>query len=383
MSIDIVIKKGILAGLFSLDYGLDQTVQQHGIITSSDSSTISAESSWQSEYVKQKQNWREEMVSRHSSLGDGMPAETATGISSVGLISDSRPSNPSGLNSLPPSPFSAHLARVAQHWTLDINQQTAFYIVAQHANRADPEQLKMFLLGHAGSGKSQVIKALCSFFTDRNESHCFRLTAFMGIAANNIDGVTLHAALNLNPRTNSLSKMSKSKHELHCMWTSVDYLFIDKVSMISCEFLQCISDTLIVATGCAEPFGGINVIFAGDMGQLPPVAKTRLTMFFRESQDALSASSQLRMRGRALWLSIDMVIILQGNNRQSGDHNACFRLLLDRLRRGNCNDDDYDLLSSRIIPRCMTPHALNSFLTAPIIVCDNEHKDVLNERFTR
>ena len=67
-----------------------------------------------------------------------------------------------------------------------------------------------------------------------------------------------------------------STEELDYMWYGVNYLFIDEVSMISCEFLETISYTLSHATGLTEPFGGISVIFAGDLTQLPPIAETQL-----------------------------------------------------------------------------------------------------------
>ena len=169
---------------------------------------------------------------RHSSLVGMSAGEAVSGISSVASHAA-----PSGVNSMPVPSSTAHQSRVALRWTLDIDQQTAFCIVAQHADNHEAEQLKMFLSGHVGSGKSQVIKALCDFFEECNESHRLRLAAFMGIAAHNIDGVTLHAALNLSPRTNSPSKSAKATHELRQMWCGVDYLFIDEISMISCEFL--------------------------------------------------------------------------------------------------------------------------------------------------
>lgn len=56
------------------------------------------------------------------------------------------------------------------------------------------------------------------------------------------------------------------------MWEGVDYLFIDEVSMISCDFLTKIYNALVDAKGNTAPFGGINVIFARDFAQLSPVS---------------------------------------------------------------------------------------------------------------
>ncbi|KAF8351777.1 hypothetical protein F5887DRAFT_867448, partial [Amanita rubescens] len=81
---------------------------------------------------------------------------------------------------------------------LDETQRAAFTLIARHASETKPKQLKLFLSGSAGSGKSQVIRALQDFFAMKSESRRLRLTAYTGIAASNINGVTLHSALNLN-----------------------------------------------------------------------------------------------------------------------------------------------------------------------------------------
>jgi len=59
------------------------------------------------------------------------------------------------------------------------------------------------------------------------------------------------------------------------MWHGIDYLFINEVSMISCKFMLKIHQALCIAKENNKPFGGINIIFAGDFAQLPPVANTR------------------------------------------------------------------------------------------------------------
>jgi predicted AAA+ superfamily ATPase len=49
-------------------------------------------------------------------------------------------------------------------YMLNNEQERAFRIVANHATMAKPSQLKMYLGGMGGTGKSQVIKALTAFF---------------------------------------------------------------------------------------------------------------------------------------------------------------------------------------------------------------------------
>ena len=58
------------------------------------------------------------------------------------------------------------------------------------------------------------------------------------------------------------------------MWEGVDYLFIDKVSMIGSNFLLKISEALTEAKQSTKVSGGISIIFDGDFAQLPPVGET-------------------------------------------------------------------------------------------------------------
>jgi chromosomal replication initiation ATPase DnaA len=60
---------------------------------------------------------------------------------------------------------------------LNTDQERAFHIIANHASTEKPEQLIMYIGGMAGTGKSQVIKALTAFFERQNESHHIVITA--------------------------------------------------------------------------------------------------------------------------------------------------------------------------------------------------------------
>ena len=52
----------------------------------------------------------------------------------------------------------------------------------------------------------------------------------------------------------------------------VKYVFFDEVSMLSCHDLFCLSHQMIQMTGVFDsPFGGLNMILAGDLAQLPLV----------------------------------------------------------------------------------------------------------------
>ena len=197
-------------------------------------------------------------------------------------------------------------------------------------------------------------------------------------AAKNISGMTLHTALCLNQKF-SMGTQSKTHRDLIAMWEGVDYLFIDEVSMIGCRFLLRISKALTEAKESTASFGGINIIFAGDFAQLPPVCETRL---FAHIDTAKSGSKcgQDDVMGKLLWLSVKVVVILTEVMRQTGPENETFVSLLNRLRHGQCTDKDYDLLNTRVLTNATVDWSDPTWMDLPIIVSDNAVKDALNAR---
>ena len=132
----------------------------------------------------------------------------------------------------------------------------------------------MYLGGMAGTGKSQVIKAITKFFKERDEAGRIVLLAPTGSAAAIIGGSTYHSFLGIREgKKMGIGKLAELREKL----LRIDYIFIDEVSMLSCVDMYNISAQLARLTGNDEhPFGGINVIFAGDFAQLPPVGDSPL-----------------------------------------------------------------------------------------------------------
>src|ERR1700722_8524980 len=276
------------------------------------------------------------------------------------------------------------IEKVAQTWTLNNEQTRAFRIIAQHSYEDKPDQLRMFLSGAGGTGKSRVIDALSDFFAQRGQARRMRLCAFTGVAARNIKGMTLHSALSLSQRANKKEKLNSlhTNRDLIAMWEGVDYLIIDEVSMIGCQLMCNISKALSEAKSQNNsPFGGVNIIFAGDCAQLPPVGESKLYSHIRDSTfRSATKICENNVFGKLLWLSVQTVVVLHEIKRQQGTANQPFVDLLSRLRRGECTYLDYQLLQSRI----MTVNRPNwhdiKMRQAPIIVSENVIKDKLNEK---
>ena len=218
-------------------------------------------------------------------------------------------------------------------WTLNVEQARAFRLVAMHSLSSGSEPLRLLINGPGGTGKSRVINALREFFASTEQVRRFRLASFTGIAAKNIAGMTLHAGLPMGGRR---ARQGASAHQdLIAMWEGVDYLFIDEVSMISCPMLAQISDALNRAKGKedATGFGGVNIIFAGDFAQLPPIGGCRLYTHIdvQDEHWATKYYGQSTVAGKILWNSVTTVVTLSQIMRQRGSDNDRFVQLLSRL----------------------------------------------------
>ena len=113
-----------------------------------------------------------------------------------------------------------------QEFFLNTKQERAFIIIANHAVEPKSDQLKMYLGGMGGTGKSQVIKALMHFFNQRNESHHIVVLGPTGSSAALINGSTYHSFLGINLGQNSANKINTfpcptDSSELH--WTSLEF----------------------------------------------------------------------------------------------------------------------------------------------------------------
>ena len=350
------------------------------------------ESIWKDAYEKRRDMWKKKVVELQP---DHLQAEQDNPINmnDYNIIQDAHLFNiDTEIQHMEPQfgrniPLSSpaqciEISQLIIDWNLNTEQTRAFKIIAEHSLQEKPDPLRMFIGGCAGTGKSRVIKALKAFFLSQNQARRFRLASYMGVAAKNVSGMTLHAALNLGCRNKSKKNQLKGARDRIAMWDGVDYLFIDEVSMIGCRFLCQISEALIEAKGNTNAFGNINIIFAGDFAQLGPVGDSRLFSHLDTNNVARSNSTQGQkiMFGKLLWLSITTVVILTEIMRQSGPENIPFIQCLGRLRTGNCTESDYDLLNSRVLENADIDIHSSEWKTAPIIVSDNATKDALNTK---
>ena len=154
--------------------------------------------------------------------------------------------------------------------TLDMlgRQQRAVFELMSNSDK------NLLITGEAGTGKSAVLKVFCK----ETKSPILRL-APTGLAAINIGGVTIHSAFgydNFEKRTleEILSGKIKLSDNQRLLLQKSKSIIIDEISMVSSETLQKIDAILKFVNGNDRLFGGKQMLFFGDLFQLPPIVKT-------------------------------------------------------------------------------------------------------------
>ena len=130
-----------------------------------------------------------------------------------------------------------------------------------------------FLTGKAGTGKSTFIH----YFTKNTQKQVL-LVAFTGIAAINIGGQTIHSFFRfplkpLLPNDPDIPVFLSSS-PIRKIVKKTDTFIIDEVSMLRSDLLEGLDYSLRNNGGDPDKiFGGKQLIFVGDIFQLPPVVK--------------------------------------------------------------------------------------------------------------
>ncbi|CAB5345229.1 unnamed protein product [Rhizophagus irregularis] len=126
-----------------------------------------------------------------------------------------------------------------------------------------------FITGSAGTGKSYVINMITRMLTQ--SSHSFILLAPTGVAAQNVGGFTIHSALHIISARGSFFTRAYVDNELRVSLKRITTIIIEKISMVSADLLDFISNMFTNLHNNDLAFGGINVIVVGDLAQLPSI----------------------------------------------------------------------------------------------------------------
>jgi len=196
----------------------------------------------------------------------------------------------------------------------------------------------IFLTGKAGTGKSALLKHFIE--TSRKK---VVILAPTGVAALNVDGVTIHSFFRFSPNMTKEDVQRRAKSlKKKDIYRRIETIVIDEISMVRADMLDLIDIFLRIVLGKKEAFGGIQMVFVGDLYQLPPVVKREEREFFRVEYESPYFFSSNVIKDACLLLEF---VELEKIYRQE-DKN--FIGLLNSIRNNSITDEEIDIFNDRV-----------------------------------
>ena len=258
-------------------------------------------------------------------------------------------------------------------------QNAAFMQAVSFVNHTDRN---IFLTGKAGTGKTTFLKYI--------RQHSYKkmaVAAPTGVAAMNAGGTTLHSLFwlpfgmyiedyeltwddsdgHIYNRRRLFGKV-KLTRQRRALLQEIDLLVIDEVSMLRADTLDAIDTILKSVRRDARPFGGLQVLFIGDMYQLPPVVKER-----EREVMAQHYPSPFFFDAKVLREEPPVLLELKKIYRQS---EQTFIDILNDIRNDCCTPDQLEVLNSYYRPDFVPPED-DSYVT---LTTHNHRADAINKR---
>ena len=239
----------------------------------------------------------------------------------------------------------------------NVEQNQAFDMIAKTNN-------SFFLTGRAGTGKTTFLKTVQEKIEKK-----FIVLAPTGIAAINAGGQTIHSFFGLDfgvlgpgdIGTMNSNKVSLIRH--------IDTIIIDEVSMVRCDVMDAIDRTLRFYRKNSAPFGGLQMVFVGDMFQLEPV----VTQTDREILQEIYRSDSFYFYKAAVIQRYGLPKIeFMKIYRQS---DPVFIELLEHVRTGSVSYRDMLRINSRVVAPGEGSRKLKVTLT-----CTKKSAQLINEK---
>jgi GTPase SAR1 family protein len=241
----------------------------------------------------------------------------------------------------------------------------------------------LFLTGKAGTGKTTFLRYI--------RENCFKKMATVaptGVAAINAGGVTIHSFFqlpfgtylptqktvwggefqNIYNKNQLLGKLrlNSTKRDLI---RELDLLIIDEISMVRADIMDAIDAVLrSVRRRPNDPFGGVQLLFIGDMFQLPPVVKDAEWEMMSEYYN-----SPFFFDAHSVQEASPVYIELKKIYRQSDEQ---FISVLNNVRNNTCSFDDLELLQGHYKPY-FSPFREDGYIT---LTTHNYKADTINQQ---
>ncbi|MBS1598565.1 MAG: helix-turn-helix domain-containing protein [Bacteroidetes bacterium] len=241
----------------------------------------------------------------------------------------------------------------------------------------------IFLTGKAGTGKTTFLK-----YIRDNGFKKMAIVAPTGVAAINAGGVTMHSFFQLpfgpfiptqqqqgwNQQSVAtdqygLLKNIRFNHAKRELLRELDLLVIDEVSMVRADMLDAVD--IILRHFIKQPllpFGGLQVLFIGDLFQLPPVVNRSEWEILREYYDSpFFFDAQVLKQSPPVYLELKKIY------RQNDAH---FINILNNIRNNQCTREDLEILHQHYHPEFQPSRAENYIM----LTTHNNRADYINQQ---
>ena len=202
-------------------------------------------------------------------------------------------------------------------------------------NSLEQTNQSVFITGRAGTGKSTLLRQ----FYEKTRKKAVVL-APTGIAALNVGGQTIHSFFGFPPKL--LSSVQDLPKRTAKIYRNLQVIIIDEISMVRADLLDNIDAFLKQYRGNPAPFGGVQLLFFGDMFQLPPVVPQQELEIFRQRYESPYFFSANVMKELEIE-SFELKKVYRQENKR-------FLKLLDAVRLNRAEWEDLEELNARHEP---------------------------------
>ncbi|MBI2957904.1 MAG: AAA family ATPase, partial [Chloroflexi bacterium] len=165
-----------------------------------------------------------------------------------------------------------------------------------------------------------------------------------GVAALNVGGQTIHSFFGFRPNV-TLERVKRVRPHggEEDIYKKLDAIVIDEISMVRADLLDCVDKFMRLNGPTARtPFGGVQMVFIGDLYQLPPVVASPERAVFQ------SLYQTPYFFGARVFGSFHMEFVeLEKVYRQRDEQ---FISLLNSIRNRTIDDQGLALLNRRHVP---------------------------------
>ena len=194
----------------------------------------------------------------------------------------------------------------------------------------------IFITGGAGTGKSTLLK----YIVEHTQKKCVVL-APTGVAAINANGQTIHSFFRF-PITLFDKKSIKADNMKKELFESLQMMIIDEISMVRVDILDAVDCALQINRQNSKPFGGVQMVFVGDVFQLPPVLTAQDNDYiFTNYKSHYFFDAPVLQKTDYQLKELTNIFRQDASERE-------FKETLNRIRIGETTDNDIRLLNSRM-----------------------------------